>query len=147
MCLHVHVCFCIQNENDLENTGRSSRSGSHQAPRKLSKERLRPAHFAKEIKLKQNAPTVGGAISIMKKTNKAKSKRLVVTVTLTPEQNALLDALVASRERERQPMERPLTRAEVALLCLTVGAARLTSKETDMALLRRQVDKLAAKAD
>jgi hypothetical protein len=66
----------------------------------------------------------------MKTTNKAKTKRLVVTVSLTPDQNALLDALVARRERERQPTERPLSRAEVALLCLTVGVDQLTPKET-----------------
>ena len=84
---------------------------------------------------------------IMKKTNKAKTKRLVVTVSLTPDQNALLDALVARRERERQPTERPLSRAEVALLCLTVGVDQLTPKETtwdqpDRATNRKTKNKL-----
>lgn len=82
----------------------------------------------------------------MKKTNRTRSKRLVVTVTLTQAQNDLLDALVGRRERERQPMERPLTRAEVALCCLTVGAASLTSQETDIALPGGQVNKPAPKA-
>ena len=50
-----------------------------------------------------------------------KPARYTTTLTLTPQQSAILDALVLIRQRASEAGTRPMTRAEVALICFTKG--------------------------
>jgi hypothetical protein len=58
-----------------------------------------------------------------------KRKRRVVTVTVTGEQDEALDRLLVTRLHRRKPLERPVTRAGVALECFVVGLRHLDPKD------------------
>jgi hypothetical protein len=50
-----------------------------------------------------------------------KPPRYTTTLTLTPQQSAILDTLVLIRQRASEAGTRPMMRAEVALICFTKG--------------------------